>query len=60
MNNEKKPEVDAKAKMLEALAKKQKGVNSGKSAGPVTGSKIGAGQTGGVAPKMHRRKSGSA
>jgi len=46
--------------MLEALAKKQKGVNSGKSAGPATGSKIGAGQTGGVAPKMHRRKSGSA
>ena len=60
MNNEKKPEVDAKAKMLEALAKKQKGVNSGKRAGPATGSKIGAGQTGGVAPKMHRRKSGSA
>ncbi len=60
MNNEKKPEADTKAKMLEALAKKQKGVNSGKSAGPATGSKIGAGQTGGVAPKMHRRKSGSA
>jgi hypothetical protein len=39
----------AKAKMLEALAKKQK-----------NGSKIGAGQTGGAAPKMHRRKSGSA
>jgi hypothetical protein len=46
--------------MLEALAKKQKGGNSGKSGGPSNGSKIGAGQTGGAAPKMHRRKAGSA
>ncbi len=60
MSEEKKLEQDAKAKMLAALAKKQKGSNSGKSAGPLTGSKIGAGQTGGAAPKMHRRKSGSA
>ena len=51
---------DPKAKMLAALAKKQKGHNSGKSAGPTSGSKVGAGQTGGAAPKMHRRKSGSA
>jgi hypothetical protein len=51
---------DAKAKMLAALAKKQKGNSAAKSGGPVTGSKIGAGQTGGAAPKMHRRKAGSA
>jgi len=51
---------DPKAKMLAALAKKQKGQNSGKSSGPTSRSKVGAGQTGGVAPKMHRRKAGSA
>jgi hypothetical protein len=51
---------DAKAKMLAALAKKQKGSITAKSGGPATGSKIGAGQTGGAAPKMHRRKAGSA
>ncbi len=51
---------DPKAKMLAALAKKQKGQNSGKSSGPTSGSKVGAGQTGGAAPKMHRRKAGSA
>lgn len=60
MNEDKKPAVDAKAKMLEALAKKQKGNTTGKSAGPTSGSKVGSGQTGGAAPKMHRRKSGSA
>jgi hypothetical protein len=60
MSEEQKPEQDAKAKMLEALAKKQKGNTSGKSAGPTSGSKVGSGQTGGAAPKMHRRKSGSA
>jgi hypothetical protein len=49
-----------KAKMLEALAKKQKGSQSGKTSGPIAASKVGAGQTGGAAPKMHRRKSGSA
>ena len=36
---------DPKAKMLAALAKKQKGGNSGKAGGPSSGSKIGAGQT---------------
>jgi hypothetical protein len=46
--------------MLAALAKKQKGHNLGKSSGPVSGSKIGAGQTGVAALKMHRRKAGSA
>ena len=51
---------DPKAKMLAALAKKQKGQNSGKASGPTGGSKVGAGQTGGAAPKMHRRKAGSA
>ncbi len=60
MSEEQKPANDAKAKMLEALAKKQKGNTSGKSAGPTSGSKVGSGQTGGAAPKMHRRKSGSA
>jgi len=57
---EKKSGDDLKAKMLTALAKKQKGHNTGKSSGPASGSKVGAGQTGGAAPKMHRRKAGSA
>ncbi len=60
MSNSKNPEEIAKAKMLEALARKQKGNTTGKSSGPSSGSKVGAGQTGGAAPKMHRRKSGSA
>ena len=60
MSEEKNTGEDAKAKMLAALAKKQKGSNSGKKAGPTSGSKVGSGQTGGSAPKMHRRKSGSA
>jgi hypothetical protein len=57
--NEYNPLNDPKARMLDALVKKQKGNNSGNSSGPVSGSKVGAGQTGGVAPKMHRRKTGS-
>ena len=60
MSEEKNTGEDTKAKMLAALAKKQKGTNSGKSTGPTSGSKVGSGQTGGSAPKMHRRKSGSA
>ena len=60
MSEEKNSTQDAKAKMLAALAKKQKGNNSCKSAGPSSGSKVGSGQTGCSAPKMHRRKSGSA
>ena len=58
--SESKENKDPKAKMLEALAKKQKGQNSGKAAGPASGSKIGAGKSGGAAPKMLRRKAGSA
>ena len=58
--SDKNPVEDSKAKMLAALAKKQKGSSTTKNAGPATGSKIGAGQTGGSAPKMHRRKAGSA
>ena len=60
MDKSKSNSENAKAKMLEALAKKQKGSQSGKTGGPTSGSKVGAGQTGGAAPKMHRRKSGSA
>ena len=60
MNEDKNQAEVAKAKVLAALAKKQKGSTSGKSAGPTSGSKVGSGQTGGSAPKMHRRKSGSA
>ena len=60
MSDGKNPEEIAKAKMLEALARKQKGNSTGKSSGPSSGSKVGAGQTGGAAPKMHRRKSVSA
>jgi len=56
----KKESNDPRAKMLAALAKKQKGHNIGKASGLAGGSKIGAGQTGGAAPKMHRRKAGSA
>jgi len=60
MSEDDKPAIDPKAKMLEALAKKQKGNTTSKTAGPTSGSKVGSGQTGGAAPKMHRRKSGSA
>ncbi len=67
MSNDKKFEPahskstdDPKVKMLAALAKKQKNQNTGKSSGRTGGSKVGAGQTAGAAPKMHRRKAGSA
>ena len=49
--------LDAKAKMLEALNKKQGKHNSGVQGGPTSGSKV-AGATGANAPKMFRRKSG--
>ena len=49
--------VDAKAKMLEALAKKQGKNNSGVKGGPASGSKVSA-AAGANAPKMFRRKSG--
>ena len=60
MSEEKKPNLDAKTQMLEALAKNRKVTTKGQSAGPSSGSKLGAGQRGNAAPKMHRRKSGSA
>ena len=60
---EKKPDqkpddkvIDAKAKMLEALNKKQGKHNTGVQGGPTSGSKV-AGATGANAPKMFRRKS---
>jgi hypothetical protein len=59
MSEERNTGEEAKAKMLAALAKKQKGNTTGKRAGPSAGSKVGSGQAGGSAPKMHRRKSGS-
>jgi hypothetical protein len=48
---------DAKAKMLEALAKKQGKNTSGVKGGPSSGSKVNA-AAGANAPKMFRRKSG--
>ena len=59
-NSQGKSPDDPKAKMLAALAKKQKSHNTAKSSSPTGGSKVGAGQTAGAAPKMHRRKAGSA
>jgi hypothetical protein len=47
----------AKAKMLEALAKKQGKNNSGVKGGPASGSKVNA-AAGANAPKIFRRKSG--
>jgi len=47
----------AKAKMLEALAKKQGKNNSGVKGPPASGSKVNA-AAGANAPKMFRRKSG--
>ena len=47
----------AKAKMLEALAKKQGKNNTGVKGGPASGSKVNA-AAGANAPKMFRRKSG--
>lgn len=59
-NLEIKAEQDAKTKMLAALAKKQKGHSLAKNSGSTSGSKIGAGKNMGSAPKIHRRKAGSA
>lgn len=59
-NSKDKPldaKVDAKAKMLEALAKKQGKHNTGVQGGPASGSKVNA-AAGANAPKMFRRKSG--
>ena len=57
---DKKPDdktIDAKAKMLEALAKKQGKNSGGVKGGPASGSKVNA-AAGANAPKMFRRKSG--
>ncbi len=58
-NDQAKADVQAaaKAKMLEALAKKQGKNNSGVKGGPASGSKVNA-AAGANAPKMFRRKSG--
>jgi hypothetical protein len=51
---------DTKSKMLEVLSKKQRIHSSNKSTGTSTGSRVGAGKTARIAPKMHRRKVGDA
>ena len=58
MADEKK--IDPKEKMRQALEKKKAGHGSGVQGGPAGGSKVGGGQASGGAPKMFRRKSGSA
>ena len=56
-NSKDKTQADAKAKMLEALAKKQGKNSGGVKGGPASGSKVNA-AAGANAPKMFRRKSG--
>ncbi|MEN9325293.1 MAG: hypothetical protein RL414_1047 [Actinomycetota bacterium] len=56
----KEPKQDPRELMRQALEKKKNGNNSGVSNGPTGGSKVGGSQAGGGAPKMFRRKSGSA
>ena len=53
------PANDAKARMLAALEKKKHGNSGAGTGGPSSGSKV-AGQAAANAPKMFRRKSGSA
>ena len=57
MSEEKK---DPKELMRQALEKKKAGNNTGMHGNAAGGSKVGGGQAGGGAPKMFRRKSGSA
>jgi len=59
MSKDSKNEIDPKAKFREAIEKKKKagGVKNNNMAGD---SKVSGGQTSGNAPKMFRRKSGSA
>jgi hypothetical protein len=59
MSDKNTPADDAKARMLAALEKKKSGNSKGVAGGPSSGSKV-AGQAGANAPKMFRRKSGSA
>ena len=56
-NSKDKTQADAKAKMLEALAKKQGKNSGGVKGGPASGSKVNA-AAGANAQKMFRRKSG--
>jgi len=51
--------TDPKAKFREALEKKKQGTGI-RNSNSLGGSKISGGQSGGNAPKMFRRKSGSA
>lgn len=51
---------DLKAKMLAALAKKSNNSKNLAKSSNESGKKLGSGQQSGGAPKMHRRKSGSA
>jgi hypothetical protein len=54
------PKEDPKEKMRQALEKKKAGHGAGVQGGPSGASKVGGSQAGGGAPKMFRRKSGSA
>jgi hypothetical protein len=54
-----KSKMDPKVKMLEALEKKKRGNSANRPGGPAGNSKIGS-EAGANAPKMFRRKSGSA
>jgi len=49
---------DPKAKMLAALARKQKSIGTRNLTGTRKSSLLGSGQTVGSIPKMHRRKTG--
>ena len=51
---------DDRVKFLEALEKKKVSSNSGNSAGPLSGSKVGGGQVSAITQKRFQRKSGSA
>ena len=54
------PKEDPKERMRQALEKKKNGTGAGVQGGPAGASKVGGSQAGGGAPKMFRRKSGSA
>ena len=57
---EKKPEDDARAKFLQALAKKKLKGASGSGSGPDGGSKVGGGKASGGTSIRFQRKSGLA
>ena len=66
MSEKEKPEAskndanDPKAKFREALEKKKNKGGTNSKGGPSSSSKVGGSQNSGGAPKMFRRKSGSA